>query len=152
MAGICYTPEVLQALLNLCQTYQIHIISDEVYALSVWHNKAAPHTPSFTSLLSIDFSALINPGLVHVLRGMSKVCLRHEIRAMCLFELLIACALGLRSQWPSPRLPHRPGKPLSDSIFLFPLVSILHSGCYIITLLLTIRHFQPFQLPFICLG
>lgn len=49
MAGICYTPVVLQALSKLCQTYQIHIISDEVYALFVWHNKAAPHT-SFSSL------------------------------------------------------------------------------------------------------
>lgn len=74
MAGRCYTPDVLEALLKFCQKHQIHVISDEVYGLSVWDNRAAPEAPPFTSLLSINLANLIDPRLVHVLWGMSKVC------------------------------------------------------------------------------
>ncbi|PWY65058.1 PLP-dependent transferase [Aspergillus eucalypticola CBS 122712] len=70
--GRCFAPEVLKAFLAFCQKHQIHIISDEVYALSVWHNRTAPDAPTFTSLLSIDLTGIIDPGLVHVLWGMSK--------------------------------------------------------------------------------
>ncbi|KAI0505161.1 putative aspartate aminotransferase [Xylaria bambusicola] len=64
--GRCYPREVIQALLSLCNKYQIHLISDEAYALSVWHG------PPFTSVLSLDLSGIIDPSLVHVLWGISK--------------------------------------------------------------------------------
>lgn len=64
--GRCYPRNVLLQLLALCQKYQLHLLSDEVYALSVWH------APSFTSLLSLDLDGIIDPTLVHVLWGVSK--------------------------------------------------------------------------------
>lgn len=59
--------------MQFCQKYSLHLISDEIYALSVWDNPDAPDAPGFTSALSIDTTGLIDPSLVHVLWGMSKV-------------------------------------------------------------------------------
>lgn len=64
--GRCYPRHVLLQLLALCQKYRLHLLSDEVYALSVWH------APSFTSILSLDLDGIIDPSLVHVLWGISK--------------------------------------------------------------------------------
>jgi aspartate/methionine/tyrosine aminotransferase len=64
---------VLVELMKLCQKYQIHLISDEIYALSVFKNPEAPNAPGFVSVLSIDTTDIIDPHLVHVLWGMSKV-------------------------------------------------------------------------------
>ncbi|KAL4916501.1 pyridoxal phosphate-dependent transferase [Aspergillus aurantiobrunneus] len=64
----------INRLLQLCQARQMHLISDEIYALSVWQNRVdtdARSTP-FGSLLSRDPTGLIDPDLVHVLWGMSK--------------------------------------------------------------------------------
>ena len=59
--------------MRLCQKYQIHLISDEVYAMSVWHNPEYPDAVGFTSVLELDVEGLIDPRLVHVLWGLSKV-------------------------------------------------------------------------------
>jgi aspartate/methionine/tyrosine aminotransferase len=64
--GRCYPRHVLRALLALCSNYQLHLVSDEVYALSVWG------VPIFTSVLSLDLEGLIDPSLVHVLWCVSK--------------------------------------------------------------------------------
>ena len=61
--------------MKLCQRHKIHLISDEIYALSVWQNPEVPHAVTFKSVLSIDPTGIIDPGLVHVLWGMSKVSL-----------------------------------------------------------------------------
>jgi aspartate/methionine/tyrosine aminotransferase len=58
--------------MKLCQRYQIHLISDEIYALSVWKNPEVPYAVEFTSVLAIDLTDIIDPNLVHVLWGMSK--------------------------------------------------------------------------------
>jgi aspartate/methionine/tyrosine aminotransferase len=58
--------------MKLCQRHQIHLISDETYALSVWHNAEYPAAVEFTSVLSIDLAGIIDPKLVHVLWGMSR--------------------------------------------------------------------------------
>ncbi|KAK4147332.1 pyridoxal phosphate-dependent transferase [Dichotomopilus funicola] len=65
--GRCYPREVLVALAALCNKYQLHLVSDEVYALSVWRD-----APTFTSVLALDLDSLIDPALVHVLWGVSK--------------------------------------------------------------------------------
>lgn len=72
--GRCYPRDTLIQLMRLCQKYQIHLISDEIYALSVWENKIDHHPPpvKFESALSIDLTDIIDPRLVHVLWGMSK--------------------------------------------------------------------------------
>jgi 1-aminocyclopropane-1-carboxylate synthase len=72
--GRCYPREVIIELMRLCQKYQIHLISDEIYALSVWDNTIDQQAPQvgFESALSIDPKGIIDPRLVHVLWGMSK--------------------------------------------------------------------------------
>ena len=73
--GRCYSRETIVALMKLCQKHRIHLISDEIYALSVWENTvddlSSPTTP-FHSALSIDTAGIIDPSLVHVLWGFSK--------------------------------------------------------------------------------
>jgi aspartate/methionine/tyrosine aminotransferase len=59
--------------MELCQKYNIHLVSDEIYALSVWHNPENPNAVPFTSVLEIDTKDIIDPQLVHVLWGLSKV-------------------------------------------------------------------------------
>lgn len=59
--------------MELCQKYNLHIISDEIYGLSCWENPETPEAPAFHSVLSIDLDGIINPALVHVLWGISKV-------------------------------------------------------------------------------
>jgi aspartate/methionine/tyrosine aminotransferase len=73
--GRCYSKETIIALMRMCQKHSIHLISDEIYALSVWKNnidKLDVEPTPFESVLSIDTAGIIDPGLVHVLWGMSK--------------------------------------------------------------------------------
>lgn len=72
--GRCYPREVIIQLMQLCQKYGLHFISDEIYALSVWENTIDhdPPTVDFESASSIDPTGIIDPQLVHVLWGMSK--------------------------------------------------------------------------------
>ena len=72
--GRCYTRDTIIELLKLCQQYQIHFVSDEIYGLSVWQNKVDTEPPAvkFESVLSIDLQNIIDPSLVHVLYGVSK--------------------------------------------------------------------------------
>ncbi|KAK3192333.1 hypothetical protein K4F52_001546 [Lecanicillium sp. MT-2017a] len=72
--GRCYPRSVIIDLMKMCQKYTIHLISDEIYALSVFKNNldANPPPTPFSSTLSIDTTGIIDPKLVHVLWGMSK--------------------------------------------------------------------------------
>jgi 1-aminocyclopropane-1-carboxylate synthase len=60
------------ALMRFCEQKQIHLVSDEVYALSVFKVQGRD-TQGFTSSLSIDPRGLIRTDRVHVLYGLSKV-------------------------------------------------------------------------------
>jgi len=72
--GRCYPLDTIEGLMRLCQARQMHLISDEIYGLSVWENRIDRNVPftQFESLLSRNATNLIEPGLVHVLWGMSK--------------------------------------------------------------------------------
>lgn len=72
--GRCYSRDAIVELLKLCQKHQIHFISDEIYALSVWENTVDTgiQFEPFTSCLSIDLAGIIDPSRVHVVWGMSK--------------------------------------------------------------------------------
>lgn len=73
--GRCYPRATVDALMKFCHSRNIHLISDEIYALSVWENRVDKDSVQFTpfeSLLSRDTTDLIDPGFVHVLWGMSK--------------------------------------------------------------------------------
>ena len=86
--GRCYSRDALVAYLKLCEKYQIHLVSDEIYALSTWENKedTAPPPIPFTSILSIDIKDYINPALVHVLWGMSKDFGANGLRLGCIIS------------------------------------------------------------------
>jgi xeroderma pigmentosum group C-complementing protein len=88
----------LEALLQFCHKYQIHLISDEVYALSVYDNDD-PNS-GFVSVLSIDPVPLgVDPALVHVLYGMSKDFAAAGLRLGCLVsqnKRFLQAALSLR--------------------------------------------------------
>jgi aspartate/methionine/tyrosine aminotransferase len=70
--GRCYPKDVLKGYMRLCQKLGIHLISDELYGLSVWGNPESDDPTSFTSVLSIDTNNLVDPQLVHAVWGMSK--------------------------------------------------------------------------------
>ncbi|KAF2142314.1 uncharacterized protein K452DRAFT_269886 [Aplosporella prunicola CBS 121167] len=84
--GQCYSREVIIALMKLCQKHRIHLISDEIYALSVWENEEAPSAAAFTSVLSIDTADIIDPSLVHVMWGMSKDFGANGLRLGCVID------------------------------------------------------------------
>ena len=72
--GRCYTPEVLLLVMQLCQEYDIHLISDEIYALSVWENivDKQPAAVPFQSCLALDTNGSVDRSRIHVVWGMSK--------------------------------------------------------------------------------
>ncbi|KAM0715719.1 hypothetical protein Q7P37_009219 [Cladosporium fusiforme] len=72
--GRCYSQDVVLWLMRLCQKHDIHFISDEIYALSVWENKVDSSPPSvpFESCIAIQTEDLIDRARVHVVWGMSK--------------------------------------------------------------------------------
>jgi hypothetical protein len=82
--GRCFPREVLREYMRFCQRHQLHLLSDEIYALSVWENPDFPDAPGFTSVLSIDIKGVIDPSLVHVLWGMSKVRVLLRLSAVVL--------------------------------------------------------------------
>jgi len=68
--GKCYPKETLEALCQFCGKYDIHLISDEIYALSVF--KIEGEGTPFTSVLALDAEGF-RTDQIHVLYGMSKV-------------------------------------------------------------------------------
>lgn len=57
--------------MKFCEKNDIHMISDEIYALSVYDTGC--DLPTFTSSMSIDQTGLIDKDRLHILYGMSKV-------------------------------------------------------------------------------
>ena len=81
--GQCYTRDTLIELMRFCQKEQIHLICDEIYALSVFENPTISNTEGFTSALSVVSPEIIDPGLVHVLWGLSKDFGANGLRIGC---------------------------------------------------------------------
>jgi len=81
--GRCYSRAFLVALMRLCNKHNIHLVSDEIYALSVFRTtdtttpsslteRPPPQLEPFTSLSSIPTESLITPSHTHILYGLSK--------------------------------------------------------------------------------
>ncbi|KAM5348795.1 hypothetical protein ACJ41O_008618 [Fusarium nematophilum] len=68
--GKCYPRSALVKIMQFCQKHRLHLLSDEIYACSVFDSgeEAVP----FTSILSINSAGLIDPELLHVTYGLSK--------------------------------------------------------------------------------
>ncbi|KAF5554097.1 1-aminocyclopropane-1-carboxylate synthase [Fusarium phyllophilum] len=120
--GRCYTPEVLKAYMQFCQKHNLHLISDEVYALSVWKNPEAPNAPGFTSALAIDPTGLIDRDLLHVLWGMGKDFGSCGIRIGCLVSrneaFLRACEANSYFSGPSSLADLATARVLADDAFI----------------------------------
>ncbi|KAL6819929.1 pyridoxal phosphate-dependent transferase [Trichoderma camerunense] len=104
--GVCYEPHVLEAYLKLCAKYKIHLISDEVYANSIFASRDFPTPPTFTSILTFDLEKYIDPSLVHCLYGMSKDFCSNGIRlgafvSQANAELHAAIRAVSKFAWPS---------------------------------------------------
>lgn len=59
--------------MKLCNRYRLHLISDEIYGLSAWGNPKVKDNVGFTSALSIDAAQFMDPSMLHVQWGLSKV-------------------------------------------------------------------------------
>ncbi|KAI0116518.1 pyridoxal phosphate-dependent transferase [Nemania sp. FL0031] len=70
--GRCYPPKTLIEFASFCERHQLHLISDEIYAKSVFANTTMPKETPFSSILSLNLENVINPSLLHVLYGASK--------------------------------------------------------------------------------
>ncbi|KAE9579444.1 1-aminocyclopropane-1-carboxylate synthase-like protein 1 [Colletotrichum fructicola] len=67
--GRCYPRETLVEIMKFCGRHRIHLISDEIYGLSVFSDDLT----TFTSVLSITpEEGMIDPDLVHVEYGLAK--------------------------------------------------------------------------------
>lgn len=84
--GRCYSREYIIELMKLCQKHQIHLVSDEIYALSVFRQSdpADDSVMPFTSLASTPTDGLIDPALTHVLYGLSKDFGANGLRLGCI--------------------------------------------------------------------
>ncbi|KAJ4292727.1 hypothetical protein N0V90_009390 [Kalmusia sp. IMI 367209] len=129
--GRCYSRDTIVGLMKLCQKYRIHLISDEIYALSVWENIVdrleTPPMP-FESVLSIATKDIIDPALVHALWGFSKDFGANGIRIGAIVSqnniaFLTACrTCGIYSS-PSSLAENVAVAILSDSTFLASYIS-----------------------------
>jgi 1-aminocyclopropane-1-carboxylate synthase len=74
--GFNYPRETLVAYAAFCERHNLHLVSDEIYALSQFRNIQAGEKErvGFTSILNIDLmkEAGCNPARVHVLYGIAK--------------------------------------------------------------------------------
>ena len=70
--GRPYDVAALEGYLTLCSKYNIHLISDEIYAKTNFPSQDIPNPPPFVSILSLDIEKFVDAALVHVLYGMSK--------------------------------------------------------------------------------
>ena len=78
--------------MKLCQKYSIHLIVDEIYALSVYDVAQDTSVPAkklpipFKSVLAIESKEYIDPTYLHVLYGFSKDLASSGIRVGCLWS------------------------------------------------------------------
>jgi aspartate/methionine/tyrosine aminotransferase len=69
----CYPRAVIEACLQFCERHDLHLISDEVYALSIFDSADSKGLPPFVSALSLEPASLdCAPHRVHVIWSISK--------------------------------------------------------------------------------
>ena len=65
--GNVYKREELEAIVEWCATHHIHLVSDEVYATTIFNPKA-----TFVSVVAVAASRGVDPNYIHVIYGLSK--------------------------------------------------------------------------------
>ena len=109
--GRCYPPEVLLALMDLANEYKIHLIVDEIYAMSTYTTGAASaSTTLFHSALSLPWREHMSPNYLHVLYGFSKDLASGGLRLGCICSQNASLIRALMAQrpfnWPG-NIPER---------------------------------------------
>jgi aspartate/methionine/tyrosine aminotransferase len=128
--GRCYSTSTIINLMRLCEKYDIHLISDEIYALSVWENTIddLKTTPTgFESVLSIKLDGIIDPARVHVLWGTSKDFGANGLRLGVLISqanvpFLMACGTGALFSSASSLVENAITEVLNDEKYLSNMV------------------------------
>ncbi|KAK6529516.1 hypothetical protein TWF281_008687 [Arthrobotrys megalospora] len=70
--GKCYPRETLLEYMKFCEKHDIHMIADEVYAMSIFKTNSNQNAVGFHSALSVEIANIVDPRRIHVLYGMSK--------------------------------------------------------------------------------
>ncbi|CAJ0554417.1 Ff.00g129300.m01.CDS01 [Fusarium sp. VM40] len=150
--GRCYTREVLEAYMRFCQEHNLHLISDEVYALSVWKNPEVPYAPEFTSLLAMNPDNIIDGNLIHVVWGMSKDFGSNGIKVGCLITrneaFMRACEANSYFSGPSSLSDLTTSHILSDNTFIDSFVKtnrLRLAENYLITTRILEDHHIPYK-------
>lgn len=99
--GRCHSPPVIIELMKFCQQRKLHLIANEIYALSVYEVHTARQPEGFTSVLSFDSSEYIDDQYLHVLYGMSKDFASGGVRLGCIYSRnkQLIRAMGAMSQF-----------------------------------------------------
>jgi aspartate/methionine/tyrosine aminotransferase len=104
--GRCYPLSVIEGYARLCEKYNIHLLSDELYALSAFPNPdGLPSSPPVISPLSLDSVSLgVNHSRIHILYGVSKDFGSNRIASVYWYSQPIQRSYGLsrqrrRSRW-----------------------------------------------------
>ncbi|KAK4161058.1 putative 1-aminocyclopropane-1-carboxylate synthase [Cladorrhinum sp. PSN259] len=102
--GRCYPVETIKEIASFCGEHNIHLISDEIYAKSVFSNPKAPKAVPFTSILNLDLTDRIDSQLVHVTYGASKDFCANGLRLGMLYTrnkgVMSAIASNAMLGWP----------------------------------------------------
>ena len=69
--------------MRLCDKYKIHLLMDEIYALSVF-DVPDPKATKFRSISTFDTDKYIDPDYIHIIYGTSKDNAAGGIRLGCI--------------------------------------------------------------------
>ncbi|KAF4626878.1 hypothetical protein G7Y89_g11280 [Cudoniella acicularis] len=82
--GQCYPKSVLEGCVRFCHMHKIHLISDEIYAMTSFPSEDLPSPVPFTSMLSIDVGSLsCDLLLIHTIWSTSKDFGQNGVRMGC---------------------------------------------------------------------
>jgi aspartate/methionine/tyrosine aminotransferase len=134
--GRQYSLDTLVELMRLCQKHDVHLIVDEIYALSTWGatiNPSGTHGTGFKSTLSIATEAVIDRTLLHVMWGASKDFGANGIRLGVIVsqanpDLLAACRACAYFSSPSSFAENAIRAILSDRTFLDKYIFANHAN------------------------
>ncbi|KAL8810451.1 MAG: hypothetical protein Q9223_007756 [Gallowayella weberi] len=109
--------------MRFCQHHRIHLISNEVYAKSIYNTPSNTTATPFSSTLSIPTNTLIDPALVHILYGMSKDFSSNGLRCGVLLSQsnpsILACSKSIAVfAWPTSTTEYYWTSILNDRSFL----------------------------------
>ena len=71
--------------MGLCKKYKIHLLMDEIYALSVF-DVPDPKATKFRSISTFDTDKYIDPNYIHIIYGTSKDNAAGGIRLGCIYS------------------------------------------------------------------